>query len=120
MATNQDARDEQVRARLATVAIPVEDETGFTVGLSDSGLDALVPAVLALLDEARPTLDVEALRANLHATFNGGWHHSDDGMQAFHHGMDTVCNVLADKQKGGNANRVWPLPPSSPGRPDKE
>jgi len=35
------------------------------------------------------------LRMYCHATFNGG-HHTEPAHGAFHHGMDTVCNVLID------------------------
>lgn len=52
-------------------------------------------------------IDVEAMRANLHATFNGG-HHDKPEHSAFHHGMDTVCNVLAAKQKGQQTNGILP------------
>src|SRR5678815_4092758 len=63
-------------------------------------------ALLKVAAEARgrqqaEQVDVEAFRANLHATYNGGWHGNEDGMKAFHHGMDTVCNAL----KGGEAPR---------------
>ena len=59
-----------------------------------------VEAIRSALTDARPQpIGVEELRASLHMTYNGGWHHSDDGLKAFHHGMDTVCNVLADWQK---------------------
>ena len=54
------------------------------------------------------TLDVQAMRANLHATFNGGYE-SKDTLRAFHHGMDTVCNVLIDWLNGGTGEGVLPL-----------
>lgn len=50
-------------------------------------------------------LDVDAMRANLHVTFNGG-HHEEPARGAFHHGMDTVCNVLASYQKGEQTNGI--------------
>jgi hypothetical protein len=36
---------------------------------------------------------IENFRKGLHDTYNGGWH-ENPGLEAFHHGMDTVCNVL--------------------------
>lgn len=56
-------------------------------------------------DAQRQRIDVEAMRANLHATFNGG-HESRETIRAFHHGLDTVCNVLAAYQKGERTNGV--------------
>ena len=44
-------------------------------------------------DPPKP-LNIEELRESCHMTYNGGWHGNEDGMKAFHHGMDTVCNVL--------------------------
>jgi hypothetical protein len=58
-------------------------------------------------------IDVEAMRANLHATFNGG-HQKQDTIRAFHHGMDTVCNVLAAYQKREQTNGILPAPPRPP------
>jgi hypothetical protein len=66
----------------------------------------LLEAVAVRLRGARPSpppaelegvltnAKVVELRESCHMTYNGGWHHSEDGMKAFHHGMDTVCNVL--------------------------
>lgn len=73
--------------------------------------DLLREAVAALSPEPPPPaqrpFDVAALRANLHATFNGG-HHTEETISAFHHGMDTVCNVITDWQNGGTGNGVLP------------
>jgi hypothetical protein len=38
---------------------------------------------------------VEKLREYIHATYNGG-HHENPALDAFHHGMDTVCNQLGN------------------------
>lgn len=59
--------------------------------------------------------NLERARAlNLHATFNGG--HEDEGRRrAFHHGMDTVCNVLAAHQRGDGTNGILPAPPQETG-----
>lgn len=54
-----------------------------------------------------PAIDVEAMRANLHATFNGG-HREPETIGAFHHGMDTVCNVLDSYQKRESTNGILP------------
>lgn len=61
-------------------------------------------------ERARGGLDVEAMRTNLHATFNGG-HQTPEAIKAFHHGMDTVCNVLEAQQQGKGTNSI--LPPAS-------
>lgn len=53
---------------------------------------------------APQALNIEAMRANLHATYNGGW--SDDECRAFHHGMDTVCNLLSEYQKNPTSHQV--------------
>lgn len=53
-------------------------------------------------------LDVEQMRGNLHITFNGGWQ-SEAEIRAFHHGMDTVCNVLDAYLKGESSNGILPL-----------
>lgn len=55
-------------------------------------------------------IDVEAMRANLHATFNGG-HQDIATIIAFHHGMDTVCNVIASYLRKEQTNGI--LPPSA-------
>jgi predicted RNase H-like nuclease (RuvC/YqgF family) len=34
-----------------------------------------------------------SMRTDLHSAYNGGWH-GEDTNKAFHHGMDTVCNVI--------------------------
>lgn len=60
---------------------------------------------------AETALDVESMRGNLHATFNGG-HQTPETIRAFHHGMDTVCNVLVAKQKGEGTNGILPLSPT--------
>ena len=52
-------------------------------------------------------IDIVAMRANLHATFNGG-HETPETIRAFHHGMDTVCNVLDAKQNGQGTNGIFP------------
>jgi hypothetical protein len=39
----------------------------------------------------------ENIRANCHATYNGG-HREESSLEAFHHGMDTICNVLGNGQ----------------------
>ena len=62
--------------------------------------------------EVKEPFDVDVMRANLHATFNGG-HQEPATIAAFHHGMDTVCNVLADHIKGGRANGIRPEPADS-------
>lgn len=67
-------------------------------------------AVLAGRAET-PQINVDLLRGNCHATFNGGWD-DDKTIEAFHHGMDTVCNVLEDHLKGGFANGVLPQRPT--------
>jgi hypothetical protein len=36
---------------------------------------------------------LKTLRENAHGNYNGG-HHDDVPREAFHHGMDTICNVL--------------------------
>jgi hypothetical protein len=59
------------------------------------------------LPQEPTTIDIEAMRANLHATFNGGWG-GVEALRAFHHGMDTVCNVLAAKQDGKGTNGIFP------------
>lgn len=64
-------------------------------------------AIEAAQREARAPIDVEQMRANLHATFNGG-HHEEATRSAFHHGMDTVCNVLEAHQKGEHTNGILP------------
>ncbi len=70
----------------------------------------LIDAALAAQPAPTPeALDVEGMRANLHATFNGG-HHDEPARSAFHHGMDTVCNVLAAQQKGEESNGILPAP----------
>jgi len=56
----------------------------------------------------RTALNIEHMRANLHATFNGGHHENEAAMAAFHHGMDTVCNVLDAYQKGEQTNGILP------------
>lgn len=45
------------------------------------------------LREALSKLESKAFRESLHGTYSGG-HHYDGHYEAFHHGMDTVCNVL--------------------------
>lgn len=54
------------------------------------------------LDESLECLvemsNIEAIRGGCHATYNGG-HHEEQTRKAFHHGMDTVCNVLTDIAK---------------------
>jgi NMD protein affecting ribosome stability and mRNA decay len=64
------------------------------------------PPPAALVPER---IDVEAMRANLHATFNGGWQ-DPETIRAFHHGMDTVCNVLNAHQLGDGTNGILPPP----------
>jgi len=56
-------------------------------------------------------IDVEQMRENLHATFSGGHHGNQAALEAFHHGMDTVCNVLAAYQKSESTNMILPAPP---------
>lgn len=74
--------------------------------------DAIEAFALAVREEAtraeRERLDVEAMRANLHATFSGGHHDNPAALRAFHHGMDTVCNVLEADQKGASTNGILP------------
>ncbi len=51
-----------------------------------------------LADESLETLArewSEKIRASVHANYNGGHTHDDQACEAFHHGMDTVCNVLS-------------------------
>jgi hypothetical protein len=68
-------------------------------------------------DQAEPltSLDVERMRASLHGTFNGG-HRDPAAMEAFHHGMDTVCNVLAAHQRGESTNGI-PVASATPSQP---
>lgn len=47
--------------------------------------------------KARALETAENIRANCHATYNGG-HHEENMYEAFHHGMDTICNVLGNGQ----------------------
>lgn len=51
-------------------------------------------------------IDIKAMRTNLHATFNGGYHDNPAVLKVFHHGMDTVCNVLEAWQKGETTGGV--------------
>ncbi len=51
------------------------------------------PAAPEVAEELRKRL-AERLRKACHGTYNGG-HHDEPAHGAFHHGMDTVCNVLA-------------------------
>lgn len=44
-----------------------------------------------------PVLSINELREMCHATFNGGWQ-TEEERRAFHHGMDTVCNVLEERR----------------------
>lgn len=74
----------------------------FAESFSGTDTSAIAEATLARGERMRIVREelaklVEGLRENCHATFNGGWHGNADGMRAFHHGMDTVCNVLDDK-----------------------
>lgn len=41
--------------------------------------------------------DLAKLRNDCHHTFNGGWHDNPEALKAFHHGMDTVFNVIQGK-----------------------
>lgn len=60
---------------------------------------------------ATPVIDVEQMRGNLHATFNGGWQEPET-IRAFHHGMDTVCNVLERYFNGEQTNGILPDSPA--------
>lgn len=44
-------------------------------------------------DEASPNTIARYSRESAHATFNGG-HHDEPAHSAFHHGMDTVFNII--------------------------
>jgi hypothetical protein len=100
----------ELSARIEAVLLPCDDA------------GQCVAALLVTPEGAQgwQPIDVEAMRAQLHATFNGGWHGNDDGMKAFHHGMDTVCNVLAAHQKRESTNGILPALVGSPAAPEKE
>lgn len=88
-----------------------------TAAMLRQGADALaeIDRLTAQVREADALkVDVEAMRVNLHATFNGG-HHDEPARRAFHHGMDTVCNVLAAHQKREQTNGILPSPPAREG-----
>lgn len=67
-------------------------------------------------ERMREALNIERMRANLHATFNGGWQNERE-IEAFHHGMDTVCNVLESHLKGEQTNWILPAALSTPRQP---
>ncbi len=90
-------------------AMPANPTSEYWQARNRFGLAAMRAVLLAALHETptTPALDVEAIRGNCHMTFNGG-HQDEATISAFHHGMDTVCNVLADHLKGGFANGIIP------------
>lgn len=68
------------------------DEAAYAFRRGNRSLD-LSAAADELERLERHVVDSERLRMNCHATYNGG-HHDEPAYSAFHHGMDTVCNVL--------------------------
>ena len=70
------------------------DKMAAAMPVGKRGADAPAPA-----EAGAPTAEelAERLRKYLHDTYNGG-HHEEPAHGAFHHGMDTVCNVLAHER----------------------
>lgn len=82
------------REELATIeewasVKPAHDDVGIEVVRLTEG------TFVRLLATAKQGAEVLQLdRETFHGTYNGGWHGNDDGMRAFHHGMDTVFNAI--------------------------
>lgn len=62
-------------------------------------LQAELDAAVGLLERLSSNED---LREGCHATYNGG-HHDEACRKAFHHGMDTVCNVIQNRMDANAA-----------------
>ncbi len=105
--------DKQMLVNAANRVLAKAIDGGLNVGVH-SAESILLLGIYARLAEAftSETFDVKAMRANLHATFNGGWRDKDH-LRAFHHGMDAVCNVLDAHQNGEQTNWILPRQPEA-------